>query len=134
MTDLEKLQEAIVRLPSGVEVVGTTPHPISFWDESNENNLFQVKSSGVLVNASVVEKVVNKFESHSIVTTEFVGNKPTTEMLQELHEANSGLIVVGSIIAAQAYPGLVFGLCPQAGFERVPPAEKRMSQIKFNTY
>lgn len=44
------------------------------------------------------------------------------------------LVIVGSIIAAQAYPGKVFGLTPVPGYERVAPAEKRMSSDKFVTF
>lgn len=41
---------------------------------------------------------------------------------------------VGSIIAAQAYPGQVVAMTPAPGFERVPPAEKLMSCEKFTTF
>jgi len=41
---------------------------------------------------------------------------------------------VGSIIAAQAYPGQVVAMTPTPGYERVPPAEKRMNPDKFNIF
>lgn len=44
------------------------------------------------------------------------------------------LAVVGSIIAAQAYPGRVVAMTPVPGFERVSPAEKRMRCDKFTTF
>ena len=43
-------------------------------------------------------------------------------------------MVVGSIIAAQAYPGLVVAMVPAPGYERRPPAEKRMRPDKFTIY
>lgn len=43
-------------------------------------------------------------------------------------------IVVGSIIAAQAYPGDVCAMIPAEGFERVPPEQKKMRPDKFTIY
>ena len=45
-----------------------------------------------------------------------------------------GLSNAGLIIAAQAYPGRVLGMCPAPGYERVAPAEKRMTAQKFTVY
>lgn len=44
------------------------------------------------------------------------------------------LRIIGSIIAAKAFPGVVFGMTPAKGFERVAPAEKRMNPSKFTTF
>ena len=44
------------------------------------------------------------------------------------------LRIVGSIIAAQAYPGDVVGMTPAPGYERVAPNEKRMSLDKFTVF
>lgn len=43
-------------------------------------------------------------------------------------------IIIGSIIAAQAYPGKVCAMIPAPGHERVPPAEKRMRTDKFTIF
>jgi hypothetical protein len=43
-------------------------------------------------------------------------------------------VVVGSIIAAQAYPGLVVAMTPAPGYERKPPTEKRMRPDKFTVF
>jgi hypothetical protein len=65
---------------------------------------FVVPASGILVNAKVVEA------------------------------AHPGAVVLGSIIAAQAFPGRVLALTPAPGFERVPPSEKKMRADKFTTF
>jgi hypothetical protein len=43
-------------------------------------------------------------------------------------------MIVGSIIAAQAYPGSIKAMIPCEGYERVPPTEKRMRPDKFTVY
>jgi len=37
-------------------------------------------------------------------------------------------------LLAQAFPERVFGMVPAPGFERVPPAEKRMRDDKFTVF
>lgn len=51
-----------------------------------------------------------------------------------LNEAGPRLIILGSIIAAQAYPEEVFGMVPVPGYERVTPDQKRMRCDKFTMY
>jgi len=43
------------------------------------------------------------------------------------------ILLIGSIIAAQSYPG-VLAMVPAPGYERVPPAEKRMRPDKFTIF
>ena len=55
-------------------------------------------------------------------------------MLDEIEKAYPGAFIIGSIIAAQAFPGRVLAMVPAPGFERVPPAEKRMRADKFSIF
>ena len=66
-----------------------------------------------------------------LVRTRFVTDPDNDRELARLEAENPGSIIVGSIIAAQAYPGRALALVPVPGFERVPPAEKRMRDDKF---
>jgi hypothetical protein len=120
-----------VTFSNGVTVVNVTPHPLSFLDN---DELVTVPTSGVLVNA----KIVNQERTEGTVTyciPEFVSDSESEGKLSELEETlPAGTLVVGSIIAAQAYPGRVVGMTPAPGFERVPPAEKRMSTSRFTRY
>ena len=54
--------------------------------------------------------------------------------LAKLEQENPDAIIIGSIIAAQAFPGRVLAMVPAPGFERVPPAEKRMRDDKFTVF
>jgi hypothetical protein len=69
-----------------------------------------------------------------LVKTRFVADPASEQDLAALEAKNPGSIIVGSIIAAQAFPGRVLAMVPAPGFERVPPAEKRMRDDKFTVF
>ena len=89
----------------------------------------------MLVNARPVEEPAGIHPSGAeLVRTRFVADPASEEALSRLEAENPSAIIVGSIIAAQAFPGRVVALIPVAGFERVPPAEKRMRDDKFTIF
>lgn len=122
-----------VRFSNGVCVLNTTPHPLTMQDVNGE--LITVPTS-VLINARAEEKAVNDL----FVETVFVGTPEGKETIMDIEDtyAKTGcsdqLVIVGSIIAAQAYKGKVVGLCPVPGYERVAPSEKRMRCDKFTVF
>lgn len=115
-------------------IINTTPHPICFL---NGNEVVTIPSDkSFLLNAKVVETQVGA----DLVKPTFVGSKEGEEIITQLQNwANENypsydLRIVGSIIAAQAYPEKVVGMTPAPGYERVVPAEKRMSLDKFTVF
>ncbi len=125
----------------GKTVVNTTPHPISFLNREGETVVVPSsvapgeRTSPWVVNAKAVEEQV----SDDLVRTVFVGTPEGEVILDQLEqwareEGHDNLRIIGSIIAAQAYPGRVLGMCPAPGYERVAPAEKRMTTQKFTVY
>ena len=114
----------------GVEIINTTPHPISF---GVGEEVVEVPTSK-LINATPREEVVANENGVEFVRTVFVGNDEGNAVIAKIKEAFPKAIIVGSIIAAQAYPGDVVAMTPLPGFERVPPAEKRMNPHKFTTF
>ena len=121
----------------GIEILNTTPHGITFGREDCFETI-AVPPSGILISAKVVEVNVKKplkLEMEEIdvecVSTNYLPNQKGWELLNEVPDR---VVIVGSIIAAQAYPGLVFGMVPCAGFERVPIQEKRMRHNKFTMF
>lgn len=120
-----------VKLGSGVTVLNATPHPISFMEE---NGTVVTVPSSCIINASVVESVTKIVNGVEFVKSTFVGSPEGAAIIEQIHSANPEALIVGSIIAAQAFPGLVVGMTPCKGFERVPPAEKRMSTTKFTIF
>ena len=83
----------------------------------------------------VINARANKVSAgEHLVRTEFVSDEIGEAIIAAIQEALPGAFIIGSMIAAQAYPGKVLGMVPAPGFERVPPAEKRMSIEEFTTF
>jgi hypothetical protein len=116
-----------------VKIINTTPHPINF--RASNGTEFEVASCGVLVNAKPVETPAGNHPSGAeLVKTSFVADEASETALAKIEAENPDAVIVGSIIAAQAFPGRVMAMIPAPGFERVPPAEKRMRPDKFTTF
>ena len=130
---LEEIGTAIIFENEGICVVNTTPHPITMMDTSG--NIVNVPTT-VLINAKSEEKQVSKF----LITTEFVQTEDGLETIEKIKSAyaktnhTEELIIVGSIIAAQAYKGDIVAMTPCKGYERVAPSEKRMNCNKFTVF
>lgn len=115
-------------------IVNTTPHDITFGREGS-NETFVVPTSGIILNAKAVEKEIYD----DIVRTEFISTSEGVQLIHDIHEwfettfdiEKYDLRIVSSIIAVNAYKPWVVGLTPLKGFERVPPAQKRMNIDKF---
>ena len=133
-TNFGKALEHATTLPNGTKILVASPHPVNFYDEKSEDNKFVVPGGTLVVSARPVEVVVRTEGNVEYITTKFVGDPATEWRLRRILDQIPGLVIVGSNIAAQAYPGLVCGLVPMKGFERRPPAEKRMDPNRFNVY
>ncbi|AEG14530.1 hypothetical protein Desku_0931 [Desulfofundulus kuznetsovii DSM 6115] len=116
----------------GRRFVNTTPHQINLRDEDGVDHV--VPPSGVLINARAVEEPAGERDGVQFVRTRFVADEESVRVLDEIEALYPGAFVVGSIIAAQAFPGRVLAMIPVPGFERVPPAEKRMRADKFTVF
>ena len=111
-----------------MKIINVTPHPITFQNASGE--VYEIEPSGVLVNARPVEKTVRYkticgyvdncplehgqcsscIEIVELVRTCFEADPASEKALSKLEKENPGAIIVGSIIAAQAFPGRVFAM------------------------
>ena len=116
-------------LPNNVTIFNATPHPIRFWKEGWDEPV-EVETD-VLINAKPVETLVKTENNVQFVKTNFVGDDAGKAVIGDVPQ---GVLIVGSIIAAQAYPGQVVAMTPAPGFERVAPAEKRMNPDKFTVF
>ena len=122
------------RLSGNKVIVNTTPHDITFGKDGYDET-FVVPTSGIILNAKAVEEEIY----HDIVKTVFVPTPEGIQLIHDIHEwfettfdiEKYDLRIVGSIIAVNAYKPYVVGLTPLKGFERVPPAQKRMNIDKF---
>lgn len=115
-----------------MNIVNTTPHPIRFQDVGGR--VYEIEPCGVIINAKIEEELVYSNHGVEMVTTRFVPDEKSAKELAGLETANPGSIIVGSIIAAKAYPERICALVPVKGFERVPPEQKRMRDDKFTVF
>ncbi len=123
------------KFSNSVVVVNTTPHAITF--QNPEGELVSIPVCDLLINASANSVDVGKL----FCKTEFSGTDEGREIIRvienwfaETYTSGETLVIIGSMIAAQAYPGKVFGMVAVPGYERVAPAEKRMRCDKFTTF
>ena len=134
---LEAVTKKAVEMTNGITIVNTTPHPIVFEDTTGVLVTVQ-NDPELLVNARVQEAVVSSEDGVDFVKSTFIPSEEGAKILDGIEafarESGKRVVVIGSIIAAQAFPGRVFGMTPCPGYERVAPSEKRMSVTKFVTF
>lgn len=122
-----------VTFGNNVAIINTTPHSVTIQDI--DETPITVPNS-VVLNAKAEEKQV----SDLFVKTVFVPTEEGKKIISEIKNAfrsqigTGTLVIVGSMIAAQAYPENVVAMTPVPGYERVKPAEKRMRCDKFTTF
>jgi hypothetical protein len=120
-----------VAVNRGVTFVSVSPHEMTFaWPDGET---FTVPPSGVIINATPVEEPAGKHPSGAdLVRVKFSASEAEQAKLDEIEAAYPGCVILGSVIAAQAFPGRVLALIPVPGFERVP--QKKMRADKFTVY
>ena len=132
-----KFENITHKFTNGVTVVNTTPHPLTFMSPEGEVVTVPTsvpageKTGFAVVNARAVTKEV----APHLVKTVFVpspeGEAIIEAIRKEVGTMAENVMIVGSLAAANAFKEVV-GMVPAPGFERVPPAEKRMSCEQFN--
>ena len=115
-----------------ITFINVTPHPLVFRKEDGSE--FVVEPCGFTAPAKPVETLVREDNGLTFVRTDFVGTPEASEELDRLIGETPGVVVIGSMYSAQAYPGRVVAVTPAKGFERVPPAERRVNPSKFTTF
>lgn len=122
----------ILDIQSGVRVLNCTPHELIFRAEDGSE--VKVEKCGATLMATPDEKTAGTVGAAQLVRTVFVTSEEGLAELTEIEAQAPGVLVIGSIISAQAYPGRVVSPVSAKGFERVAPAEKRMDPAKFTTF
>jgi hypothetical protein len=114
-------------------IINTTPHIINF--KNSDGTEFEVRPCGVVISATASEESAGMHPSGaSLVRVRFTASPEQVSALEKIEVDNPGSVIVGSIIAAQAFPGRVLAMVPAKGFERVPTDQKRMDPNKFTTF
>lgn len=115
---------------NGTKLINCTPHTIRL---QCDGDIIVLDPSGMTLRATPVEATAEKeIFGLELVSTYF---EPSSDGEFELEDIESaGMVPIGSIISAQAWPGRVVSLVPVPGYERVPPAEKLYHAGKFNIF
>ena len=130
---IDKYNYNFATFGNNVAIINTTPHSVTIQDI--DGTPITVPSS-IILNAKTEEKQV----SDLFVKTVFVPTEEGKAIISEIKKAfksqigTGTLVIVGSMIAAQAYSEDVVAMTPVPGYERVKPAEKRMRCDKFTTF
>lgn len=115
------------------KIINVTPHALNF--RNADGSEFEVAPSGIVINATPLDEVAGAHPSGAeLVRVRFVANDEAISALEKIEAENPDAVIVGSMIAAQAFPGRVFGMVAAPGYERRPPAEKRMNPERFTTF
>lgn len=122
----------ITVLQNGVRVLNCTPHELIF--RADDGTDVRVEKCGATLTASAVETPVGNHGAAQLVATVFQTTEQGLEELARIETEAPGVLVIGSIVSAQAYPDQVVSPISAKGFERVPPAEKRMDPAKFTVF
>lgn len=130
---IDKYNYNFVTFGNNVAIINTTPHSVTIQD--TDGTPITVPSS-IILNAKAEEKQV----SNLFVKTVFVPTEEGKAIISEIKKAfksqigTGTLVIVGSMITAQAYPEDVVAMTPVPGYERVKPTDKRMRCDKFTTF
>ena len=134
---MKKINDLLVPVKSGVVLLNATPHPLNFVDVDGTEVLVPTsvpdgeKTGPFVINAKPVEEPVDD----RFVRITFQPDPHGLEILDAIdafaRATGQKIVVIGSMIAVNAFPGRVAGMVPAPGFERVPPAQKKMRTDKF---
>lgn len=122
-------------LPNGLKVYNATPHFITFDMGGHPVEIINDKT----IDATLIYEDFEPSESEytnpslSYSTMRYIGNEEGYAIIREAKRQGAD-VIVGSIIAAQAYPGDVCAMIPADGYERVAPNQKRVRTDKFVMY
>lgn len=118
-----------VRLGNGVVVYNATPHPLHFWVGGDK---IITAESDVVINAHITSDVIEARNKYTLVELRY---EPTDEgewiidsILEECPEA----LIVGSAVAAQAYPGRVVSPIPNKSLKH--EGQRVIRSNRFNVY
>lgn len=120
------------RLPNGVLIFNATTHDL-FFDVNGVE--VTVKQDGVL-HAGIIYTVEKRTEHYEIVSGQrFTQLLTGKEMIRKAREQHPEVLIVGSAIAAQAYPGEVVACVPvQRRHDRGAVNKRIMRSDRFTSF
>ena len=119
---------------AGVKVVNTTPHAVTMCN-ADLSVIATVDPCGSLINATAVATPVDSnISGVKYQKTGFNADPDTMKVLQDFKDCYPDVVIIGSLIAAQAYPGIVAAMVAHPDFMRVAPQDKKMLIDTYTIY
>jgi hypothetical protein len=117
-----------VRLPNGVTVVNVTPHDFVFYEDGWIEPI--TVPTDEVINAMPITENIKKGTGYHFVHVTYHKTDEGIEIIKEIRENHPDAVIVGSIIAAQAYPGEVVAPTPYKSTRY----DKSMRLVKPNRF
>lgn len=115
-------------LPNNVEVFNATAHELVFYHEQWQE---PVKvASEEIINAKNFTQTVQTGEGYVLVTMKFLENPEGREVIDRIKKHHPKTLIVGSIIAAQAYAGDVVAPVPYRS-QRIDKSKRYVKANRF---
>ena len=119
---------AVVEI-EGVKMVNCTPHPLRFEDDRVINGN---KELAAILKATPREKTVKTINDIELVTPQFLSESQGEQLCNYAKE--QGFLLIGSIIAAQAYRKPVVSPVTTPETTRAPPTQRVIQRKKWTCY
>lgn len=120
-----------VKLPNGVEVFNATPHELVFFHD------FWVKpvvvESEAVINAQSRNEEVGRGRGYVLVNMKFVEREEGRDLIERVKELYPNCLIIGSMIAAQAYAGDVVCTLPYHS-DRMAKSERYVKANRFTVF
>jgi len=99
-----------IKLPNGTVIYNVTPHPLYFQD--GDSDTVHEAETDVVVNASVKTRDEVERPGIKMVSVRYEETRSGREIINAIKEKDPEALIVGSVVAAQAYPGDVISPIP----------------------
>lgn len=122
------------QLPNDLTIFNATPHPLNFWDPITKE--VTVAKSDIIINTRPVETVVERWKGAEFVTVAYQPEDSGTDLIRFIEAEHPNTLIVGSVLAAMAYPGEVVASIPLKGGDRLrsKTASRRVCSDRFTTF
>ena len=98
------------------KLINVCPHDINFSDKRGVHT-YTLRQTGVILSGTEKDEYMENFP-YKVFKRTFHPTEIGLEILKKLEEEYPWYLIVGSKIAAQAYPGQVVSLVPCVGTDR----------------
>lgn len=131
----ERKHKMPTRLPSGTVIFNATPHPLNFYDLKEEK--VTLARPDAVINTRPVEQVEGEWNEVTFVKVTYSPEEKGLKLIDNIRLEYPDIIIVGSVLAAMAYPGEVVASIPLKGSSdrlRSKTSSRRVCSDRFTIF